>query len=442
MKKICLLLLVLALLLSACAHEEDTAPMVQPVSFYYRTAQTDFAAADGVIRAEQRDLGAGAYSDLELFRLYFEGPRDRDLVFPASQDTELTGVSRSGGTLELRLTRSAHSPAEFDHAVTYACLAMTGLGLEGVRKVRIRVSTRGGVVVDDLLLTENDLLFFDSGAAPQSTEITLYYTDENGVFLLPEKRTVPLMAPEALPQYVLELLLSPPMSGGMRSALPPGTAVLDLSVENGVCTVDFNGDFYANRPEGEQAELLTVLSVVNTLCELENVSQVQIYAEGRKLSPYVRLDLSQPWFLDGAVIGPVREELGEFAGTLCLPGQQDGLLHRISVRARARGAASREEALMQALFARSAQNGLSAPLAGAPAPLSVSTAEGVCTVDLAAGTLPEESWPRELALRSIAATLCSLPELRSVRILENGTPVGRAPLIPAESWFCQPPTER
>ncbi len=439
MKKICLLLLSLVLLLSACGDEAAPPSMVQPVSFYYHTAKTDFSAADGVIRAEQRDMGAGVFSDYEIFRLYFEGPRDPELVFPASQDTELSGVSRSGGTLELRLTRSAHSPAEFNHAVTYACLAMTGLGLEGVRKVRIRVSTRGGVLIDDLLLTENDLLLFDSGAVPESTELTLYYTDENGAFLLPEKRTVPLMSPEALSQYVLELLLAPPQSGGMHSALPIGAAVLDVSVENGVCFVDFNGDFYTNRPAEEQAELMAVLSVVNTLCELENVNQVQIYTEGRKLSPYVLLDLSQPWVLESAVIGPVREELGEFAGTLCLPGQQDGLMHRLRVRARARGAVSQEEALLQALFARTAQNGLSAPLGGAPAPLSVSTVNGICTVDLAPGSLPAEGRPRELAIRSLTATLCSLPEVGSVLLSEDGAAVSPSPLIPADSWFCQLP---
>ena len=101
MKKICLLLLSLVLLLSACGDEAAPPSMVQPVSFYYHTAKTDFSAADGVIRAEQRDLGAGVFSDYEIFQLYFEGPRDPELVFPASQDTELSGVSRSSSLRSL-----------------------------------------------------------------------------------------------------------------------------------------------------------------------------------------------------------------------------------------------------------------------------------------------------------------------------------------------------
>ena len=438
MKRLMVLILSFALLFNACGREAPPAPMVQPVSFYYRTAQTDFSAEDGVIRAEMRDLGSQTFSDLELFRLYLEGPLSEELVSPVSQDTELTGVRRSGGTLELRLTQNANSPAEFDRALTYACLAKTAFSLEGVRTVRIRISTRGGALQDDVMLSESDILLYDSGAVPEKLEITLYYADESGSFLLTEKQSIPLMNPDELPHYALERLLNVPQNGGMRSPLPPGTAVLDVSVENGICTVDFNGDFYTNRPATEQGEQLALLSVVNTLCELDGISQVQFYVEGHKLSPYVWLDLTSPWLLDSAPVGPVREELGEFEGTLCLPGQRDGLLHRLRVRARARGGASKEDALLLALFARTPQNGLSAPLAGAPVPLSITTKNGVCTVELAPQTLPAEEQARTLTIRTVTATLTSLPGVDSVLLTENGKPLTADPLQPEENWYCAP----
>ena len=432
------LLLVLALALTACGPREDFPEPAQPVLFYYRTAQTDFSAEDGVIRAEVRDLGAETYTDEGLFSLYFQGPQDSGLISPISQDTKLVSVRRQGTTLELQLTRNANSPAEFDHTLTYVCLAKTGLALEGVSKVRIQVTARGGVLEDDVLLTESDILLFDSGAASDQAEITLYYTDESGDFLLAEKQTLPTLSREDTLLYVLNQLLEPPQSGGMRSALPPGATVLDVSVENGVCSVDFNGDFYANRPQEEQAELLTILSVVNTLCELEGIHQVQLYTQGRKMAPYFLLDLTDPWLPDSAPVGPVREERGEFAGTLCLPDQRDGLLHRMVVRSRARGGASREEALLLALFGRASQNGLQSPLAGAATPNSVSTENQFCRVDLAPGTLPEDPDARALAIRSIAATLCSLPNVQAVSLSEDGVPVTASPIVPAEDWYCRP----
>ncbi len=435
MKKFLILLLSLALLLSACDSSSDRKPMLQPVTFYYRTAVTTFSSDSGVIRGEQRDLGVELYSDTELFQLYLLGPKSEDLISPFSHDTDLVSVQRGGGMLEIRLVRNANSPEEFSHALSYACLAKTGLALEGVRKVRILVNSRGGATLEDLVLSESDILLFDSGTAPESQELTLYYTDAEGSFLLPEKRSVPLMSPAQLPQYALELLLTKPESAGLRSALPPGTAILDVSLDGGVCTVDLSGDFYSNRPEGEQAELLAVLSVVNTLCELDGINQVQLYTEGRRLSPYVLLDLSVPWVLDGSVVGPVREELGEFAGTLCLPGQRDGLLHRITVRARARSGATREAALLRLLYSRSPQNGLYAPFYGLQLPLSAKSFSGVCTVELAPDSLPSGGTARDQAIRSLIATLCSLPDIRSVVLRENGEELSLAPLIPGEDWF-------
>lgn len=434
-----LLCALLAPLLAACQKPEPPQPMLQPVTFYYRTAKTDFSAADGVIRGELRDLGNKNYTDQELFALYCaEPPQSEALVSPFSQDILLDKVSRRGSMLEIRLTRAEYSPAEFNHALACACLAKTGLALEGINKVRILVSRPGGSLEDDMILTENEILLYDNGEVPANTDVTLYYADESARYLLAEQRSVPLMPQEALPEYVLRLLLDPPENSGLRSALPVGTVIQGSSVENGICRVSFNDDFCANLPADEQAQQLAVLSVVNTLCELEGINQVQIYAAGWNPDTMGCVDLSAPWIPDIGPVGPVREELGEFAGTLCLPGQRDTRLHRLTVRSRVRGGASREEALLLALLSRPAQNGLTAPLAGVPAPRSVSVRKGVCTLNFEAGALPAEAYARDQALRAVTATLCSLPEISSVLLTEAGSPLTDAPLSPAEDWFCVP----
>ena len=440
MKRMLLLLLALVLLLAACGKTDVMEAPTQPVSFYYRTTDTDFSSENGVIRAEIRDLGTESYSDLELFTLYFKGPQSADLVAPFSQDTELTDVRRWGGTLELQLTRSANSPKEFDHSLTYACLAKTGLALDGINKVRIIVRSIGGALIDDVLLSEGDILLFDSGEAQQNAQdVTLYFANESGNLLLTETRSVPIMGQQELAQHLLELLLDEPQSGGMHTPLPPGTGILDVSVEDGVCSVDFNADFYENRPASEQAQQVTILSVVNTLCELDGIDRVQFYSQGTRLDSYGCLSLTEPWMMDTTPVGPIREELGEFAATLYLPGKSDGLLHRLTVRARARGSATREEMLLMQLFARAPQNGLAAPFFGLPTPLSVSTSRRVCTVVLENGSLPTDLTERELAIRSVAVTLTMLSEVDQVVLLEGSNVVLDDKLPLDESWFCEPP---
>lgn len=440
MKRMIPLLLLVVLLCSACSSRKETKEMVQPVNFYYRTATTDFSAEDGVIRAELRDMGAELYTEQELFSLYFQGPESDNLIAPFSQDTELIYARRLGSTLELRLTRDAQSPEEFDHSLTYACLAKTGLELEGVNKVRIIVRSKGGAMEDDVTLSENDILLYDNGEDPWNTlNVILYYSDENSRFLLTEKRSVPMMTSQELALHVVKLLAAAPQSAGMRMALPPGTSILDVSVENGICSVDFNADFYNNRPEDEQAEQLALLSVVNTLCGLDGINQVQFYSQGTKLNSYGCLDLSEPWSMDTALVGPIRSELGEFTATLYLPGKTDGRLHKLTVRAKPKGSITREEALLLSLIDRQSQNGLFAPISKIPDPLSVSTLNQVCTVTLVENALPLDATDRELAVRSIAATLSTLPRIQSVKVLEGSQAVTDDPLAPQDDWYYNAP---
>ena len=434
-----LLVLLLGMLLSACTQPEILNPMLQPVTFYYRTAETDFSVPDGVIRAEIRDMKQASFTDEGLIRFYFENPPlSSDLVSPISPDLSLGGVSRRGSTLELWLIRSAPSPAEFNDSLSYACLVKTGLALEGISKVRIIVRRPSGAKLEDKEYTENDIVLYDNGEIPENMEITLYYSDADYALLRPEKRVIPLLSQEALPEYLLQLLLEAPENSGMCSPLPVGTVIQGVSLENGLCRVYLNDDFYANLPADEQAQQLAVLSVVNTLCELEGVNQVQIHAAGWDQDANARLDLSGSWIPDLGPVGPVREELGEFSGTLCLPGLRDNRLHRLVIRGRARGGESREEALLRTLFSRTAQNGLAAPLSGLPEPLSVSTAGRLCRVELAPGTLPEAPEQREQLLRVLTATLCSLPDIASVEFRQEDALLTDPPMSPAPDWFALP----
>lgn len=441
-KALCALLvlsLLLALSLCACTRRESGSPMTQPVTFYYRTAKTDFSVPDGVIRGELRDLKQESFTDEELFRFYFENPPlSSELVSPISADLSLSGVSRRGSTLELRLVRAAPSPSEFNAALTDACLVKTGLALEGISKVRIIVRRPSGAKLEDKEFTENEILLYDNGEIPENMEVTLYYADENYTLLRPEKRSIPLLSQEALRDYLLQLLLEAPENSGMRSPLPVGTVIQGTSLENGVCRVYLNDDYYANLPADEQAQQLAALSIVNTLCELEGISQVQIHAAGWAPGEGAALDLSGSWSPDLGPVGPVRKELGEFSGTLCLPGPEDPRLRRLLVRVRARGGESREEALLRTLFSRTAQNGLAAPLSGLPEPLSVSTAGRLCRVELAPGTLPEAPEQREQLLRVLTATLCSLPDIDSVEFRQEDALLTDPPMSPAPDWFALP----
>ena len=438
MKKLHFLIWLLVLLLAGCGGKAEVREeAIQPFLFYYRTASTVYGSEYGLICPEERDLGARTYTPEELIALYLEGPQRADLISPVPSGTKLLGVSRLGSQLMISLQQSYSTESGIDRSILDVCLVKTALQIEGTRQVRIHVESLGGQVLRNIVLSDSDILLYDSGENWEQKELTLYFADTNYRFLLTEKRTVPNMPAAELPEYVINQLIEGPENTGMASVLPLGTDLLDISVDNGVCSVDFNADFFRNRPTTQQREQLVLLSVVNSLCELDDITQVQFYVEGRRVDIYSCIDLTGSFIMDSSVVGPVRSELNEFEGTICLPGQNDGLLHSLTVRVRNRGNLSTEEALLHALSNRLSMNGLQNPLEGLALPLSVRTDGKTCTLDYPAGTFTSlDADTRVLALRSVTATLSSVRGVLQVRFLENGEPIDSEPMTSDPDWYC------
>lgn len=113
--------------------------------------------------------------------------------------------------------------------------------------------------------------------------ITLFFSDEQAEFLVAESREVADPgSPSALAQAVMEELLRGPKSG-LQPTIPAGTRILDpVSCSQGVCTVDFSEEFVIRHPGGTSGELMTVYSVVESLCaNVPGVKKVHFLVAGK-----------------------------------------------------------------------------------------------------------------------------------------------------------------
>ncbi len=413
---------ILAGLLAGCARTKAPVPEpVQPFSFYYRTAQTSYGDEHGLISPEIKDLGENPATEEDIFQRYWEGPSDQGLLSPLPGGVKFLGAAKRSALLTIRLSPEYAELSAIDASVADACLAMTAFGIEGVEQVRILCEGDQGQTLRSVLLEPSDILLFDTGNEPGNTELTLYFADSTGSFLLADRRTVPYMEAPSLPQYVLEQLIAGPQAAGLYPTMPQGTVLLDVNVENGICSVDFNGDFWENRPLTQRGEQLTLLSVVNTLCALDEVDEVEFYIEGRKPGLYTYLSLAGPFRADLGVVGPIRSELNEFEAVLYLPDADQALLHSLPLRVRAGSGLSREEALLRALWDRPTHNGMMNPVENALPPRSVNVEGGVCTIDFPDRSFLGQDAATELsAVRTITATMCSLDTVDRVRFTVNG----------------------
>lgn len=124
------------------------------------------------------------------------------------------------------------------------------------------------------------------------TSVVLYFSNEQGQ-LVAERREIPKV--DGIARMTIHELTKGPEQPGMLPTLPNGTKLKDISIEDGLCKVDFSKELLENHPGGSAGELITVYSIVNTLTQFSTVQQVQILVDGEKVASLAgHVDLSQP----------------------------------------------------------------------------------------------------------------------------------------------------
>ena len=116
--------------------------------------------------------------------------------------------------------------------------------------------------------------------SPQTVTATLYFGDNQAMYVLPEQRTI-LVADEPLPTVLVKELIAGPRNGQLYKTLPAETRLLGLEIKDGVAYVDFSKEVATKHWGGSAGELMTVASVVNTLTELPEITSVQFLVEGQ-----------------------------------------------------------------------------------------------------------------------------------------------------------------
>lgn len=128
------------------------------------------------------------------------------------------------------------------------------------------------------MLTEAD--FVDSITdvnAYEEAELTLYFTDGSGDKLYAEIREVMHNVNTSVEKVILEELINGPEQGLMPT-LDGSTKLLNVSVNENVCYLNFDESFLNNTLDVE--DYIPIYSIVDSLSELSSVSRVQITVNG------------------------------------------------------------------------------------------------------------------------------------------------------------------
>lgn len=114
--------------------------------------------------------------------------------------------------------------------------------------------------------------------AYQYKELNLYFTNEEGNQLVPEARQVYYNGNTPIEMVIVEQLLRGPGESGHYATLPSDTRIVGVSVADGIAYVNLGKQFVDEAlPVDAQ---IPIYSIVNSLIDAGNVSQVQISING------------------------------------------------------------------------------------------------------------------------------------------------------------------
>lgn len=438
MKKIIAIVLILALSipLFGCGKQE----LRSPGTFYYYRMETEFSGPDSVLAPEEKELH-GIEDDLSaILELYCEGPENRNLESPLPRGCSVPGYTLEDNVLKLHFGTDFAALSGVELTVAAACLARTFLPLTGAETL---VLTADGALLNgetSLSLTLQELGLRDDSLDLLHGSYTVYYTSVDRRYLIGQTLSVNLPNREELPRLLLEQMFTPPQGTGLRSVMPEGCRILGVSVKDGLCTVDLSPEFDSRRFFTHTSQILSLMGIVNTLCALEEVEQVEFTIEGELLVHYGSLTIPGPLVTDPRVVGPVRTALGERDATIYLTESSGPELVPFPVRLRQSGALSGAELILRALLNDPGINGLGTCIPAETKVNSVHVERRICRVDLSAEYLTD-SEKLQTAARVITASLCELDEVSAVYLTVDGeVPEGYGSgcfgmLIPTDDWF-------
>ncbi len=257
-------------------------------------AEFYYMMTDGKMKPIDREVRGGDPQEvLENTMLSLkEGPKTDGAFLSIPPEVELRSVKLEGDTAVVDLSAEYLRMENIDEVICRSSIVWTLTSLEYVENVKIQVAGKplyNYAGVEYGLMNRQNILI-DAEISADTTEyaiLKLHFANVDGTDLIVEERLVEISANQAREKTILELLIAGPLEEGHQKTIPAETKVREVTTtSDGTCYVNLSQDFLTRQNRTEASELLTVYSIVNSLCELDHVDKVQFLFEGEKLDDH------------------------------------------------------------------------------------------------------------------------------------------------------------
>lgn len=199
------------------------------------------------------------------------------------ENIEIQSCVDDDGMIRVDFNREYHDLNPVDEVLLRASIVKDYVQIPNIYLVTI--TTEGTPIVDsqgqEIGAMSLDSFLENTGKeimAYQYKELNLYFTNEEGNQLVPEARQVYYNGNTPIEKVIVEQLLRGPGESGHYATLPSDTRIVGVSVADGIAYVNLGKQFVDEAlPVDAQ---IPIYSIVNSLIDAGNVSQVQISING------------------------------------------------------------------------------------------------------------------------------------------------------------------
>lgn len=216
-----------------------------------------------------------------IMELLLGGCTDPEFTSPMPEGTQVLNCTVTGGTVAVDLSGEYNQLAGVERTIADYCITLSMMQLAGILAVRITVNGRLSDDRESGVYTSQEVLLTSPEDIVRTVQVMLYFPNDSGQ-LVGEERRLTVYEGETVAQAVVKALSEQPQDryAGLTPLLPEGFTVLGANVEDGTCYLNLHSSVNSLLPEENGAQERMVQGLVDSLCSMDEVSQVQLMVEG------------------------------------------------------------------------------------------------------------------------------------------------------------------
>ena len=228
-----------------------------------------------------------------LIRYLIQGPEGETLVRLIPEGTVLRGIQMENGVATVDFSSRYGTLSGIELTLADYSVTMTLSQLPEVKAVVTTVEGDRITYRDHERLTGEDIRLSIYRDTPVKRQVALYFPRQDGQGLEREDRTILLREDETLTAAALHALCQGPESAELLGILTEAE-LISAKVRDGVCYLNLAASFLDMASENPAENRLVTEALTETLCGLDNITELRLLSEGESMTRYGAVNLKEP----------------------------------------------------------------------------------------------------------------------------------------------------